>query len=300
MSEILITCPHCGRRGFSERGLTAHWCKALGSRRLSLADRKAARAAALATPLSPSPMPSPAKAKPNTKHSLAVVSDSSFAVAGPAVKKLRASTAKQVAAVLDMEIKTAVGAIIAGLGLHRTKASLKNGEFTPYLETELAKAGRWTAATAVKNASHFMRLANVFLDKSGINMDAVLAGLDGKNAKARAPLLEALKAFVGEHSFNELLIKYDIKSVGLKTALTIEAAAEEPKTDASNLAEAAARAWEESYGAVQLLRGTFTEPEKLQLLTDPQQIETLQNEALEISRMAADRLAALRAAKAQA
>ncbi|MEN9842169.1 MAG: hypothetical protein RL376_1969 [Verrucomicrobiota bacterium] len=41
-TEILLTCPHCKQPGFTARGLTAHWCKALGSRRLSLADRQAA------------------------------------------------------------------------------------------------------------------------------------------------------------------------------------------------------------------------------------------------------------------
>ena len=27
-SEMLVTCPLCGQKGFTTRGLRAHWCKA--------------------------------------------------------------------------------------------------------------------------------------------------------------------------------------------------------------------------------------------------------------------------------
>lgn len=52
-TETLLICPHCNQPNFTKRGLAGHWCKALGSRRLSIADREAAEAAAT----SPSPMP---------------------------------------------------------------------------------------------------------------------------------------------------------------------------------------------------------------------------------------------------
>jgi hypothetical protein len=46
----LLTCPCCGIRNFSERGLSAHCCKAKpGRERLSAAELASARAAAAAT-----------------------------------------------------------------------------------------------------------------------------------------------------------------------------------------------------------------------------------------------------------
>lgn len=229
------------------------------------------------------------------KHALSLVSSSAFSVPKTALAKLRKTTAEQVAAVYHMEHVTAMAAITAGLNLHRTKASLEHGDFRPYIEQELAKSCGWTSGTAVKNASYFMRLATAFLEKARLSSPAVLAGLNGEEKNGGA-FQGALKKFVGEHSLTELLIKHDIKGVGLKTALTIEAGDDD--NTPVDLEAVRARTWEQTYAAVKRLRSAFTEPEKLQLLTDPKQIETLHDEALEVTRLANARLEALKAQKA--
>ena len=108
----------------------------------------------------------------------------------------------------------------------------------------------------------------------------------GDSHEARA-LVGKLEKFVADCSLDELLIKYGIKGVGLKTALTDEAAAEVALTPEEQAAREAAErdgAWQTTWESVQTLRHHFTEPAKLNLITDPVKIEQLKAEVVEISK----------------
>lgn len=229
-----------------------------------------------------------------TKHALSLIADSAFAVAKSETEVLQNTTAEQLAGVAALEGQAAMGATLAGINLHRVKASTKHGEFGKWLDqicTTSANLG-----VKPRQANYYMRLAAVFLEKSRLSKSELLTGLDGAEETARAPLVSALKKFVGEHSLNELLIKNDIKSVGLKSALALEEAPDGEESPEAKLARSRASAWEESYAAVQRIRAALTEPAQLQLLTDPAQIETIKNEAVEITQLAEARLKALRSA----
>lgn len=240
-------------------------------------------------------MPKPAK------KSLSLVASPEFKVMANGTKKLKVTTIKQVAAVAKLEVQSSTGAIIAGFNLHRVKSSCVHGEFGKFLQNDLAKAMGWTAGTATTNASYYMRLSAAFYETSGLTEAQVIAALDGSKA-ARKVLDAALQKFIDGHSLTELLIQHGIKGVGLKTALEdskpAPAAGDDEQTTEDKIAQARVQAWEESYKAVESIRAALTEPEKLQLLNDPKQLETLQGQLVEINRLAAERLAALRKSNA--
>ncbi|MFA6168790.1 MAG: hypothetical protein WC700_19355 [Gemmatimonadaceae bacterium] len=220
-----------------------------------------------------------------------------------AANKLKARTLKEVSAVFKLEKQAAAGAIIAGFNLHRTKASLPHGKFVPFLEKELAAAGGWSAGTATKNASFYMRLATAFYEKAGLKQVDVITALDGNKTTGKA-LRASLEKFVGDQSLTELLIKHGIKGVGLKTALgngdDDQGGGDGDLTPAQKAEQARTQAWEESWTSTQRLRAAFSEPEKLQLLDDPKQLETLKAELVAINKLADERITALRSAKSAA
>lgn len=239
-----------------------------------------------------------------TKHALALVSDSDFAVKTPALTSLQQTAIAQIAAVTQMESQAALCGVLAGITLHRVKASMKHGDFRPWLDNPNVNFGsHLTPSSRVKTANNLMRLASVFLESAKVTKPALLAlpgdqtALDLGDAHPAKELMAKARKFVGDHSLTELLIKHEIKGVGLKTTLAAESANEDGDTP-QTIEQARAHAWEESYAAVQRLRAAFTEPEQVQLLTDPAQIETLKREALEVSQLAEARLKALRDAKA--
>jgi hypothetical protein len=239
-------------------------------------------------------MPKPAK------KSLSLVASPDFKVAANGTKKLKVTTIKQVAAVAKLDAQTTTGAIIAGFNLHRVKTSCEHGEFGKFLQNDLAKAMGWTAGTATTNASYYMRLSTAFYETSGLKEAQVIAALDGSKA-ARKALGDALQKFIDGHSLTELLIQHGIKGVGLKTALEDSKpapAGDDEQTTEDKIAQARTQAWEESYKAVESIRAALTEPEKLQLLNDPKQLETLKGQIVEINKLADERIAALRKANA--
>lgn len=236
------------------------------------------------------------------KHALTVLASPELRVANGEVKKLQSAAVTQFKAVAEMESNTAKAGILVGITLHRVKASMP-GEFREWVETMLPKGNKWTPKTAVKNASFYMRLALVFLEKTKLAKADVLAvgdraALDLGDVAAAKTFVAKLETFVGEHSLNELLIKHDIKSVGLKTALieegTEEGTNENELTPAQKLKQARELAWQEAWTATETLIQTLTAPEKIQLLSDAKQIETLKGQLQEATKLADERLNALR------
>jgi len=241
--------------------------------------------------------------KPST-HALTILASPELAVAHDGIAKLQAAAVAQVEAVVRSQRFTAQGAILAGLTLHRVKASIPHGSFGGFIAQKLTGINNWKPGTAKVNASYYMRIATLFVERARVTKPDLLA-LPGDQTtltlgdthEARA-LVAKLEKFVGECSLDELLIKHGIKGVGLKTELMDAAAAELPLTEqeeAARLAERQESAWLATWESVQLVRAHLVEPAKFNLITDPKKLETLKSELVEINRLASERIAVLTA-----
>jgi hypothetical protein len=142
-----------------------------------------------------------------------------------------------------------MGGTLAGLTLLRVKASMERGRFDGWL----AEKEKCTTSALIKpsrrTAYNYMKLAAVFLEKAKVTKPDLLAlpgdqlalGEISAEGDTRELFLK-LQKFTGNCSLNELLIKHDIKAVGLKTKLDAqrkkeaeEAGEEEPARSAQSL-----------------------------------------------------------------
>jgi hypothetical protein len=197
--EQLFSCPRCGRENFTARGLKAHVCKG--------APKPAASVTALALTEAPE-----------------------WRITGAeALEGLKRAAADQLAAIAQMENKAALGGTLAGLTLLRVKASMERGRFDGWLaENEKSTTGGRIKPSR-STAYNYMKLATVFLEKARVTKPDLLAlpgdqltlGAISAEGDTRELFLK-LQKFTGDCSLNELLIKHDIKSVGLKSKLTAQ------------------------------------------------------------------------------
>lgn len=236
-----------------------------------------------------------------TSHALTLVADPKFAVAKDDLAKLKESAVLQVSAISELESKAALGALLAGLTLHRVKASLPHGQFGQWLAQISTSGGNLTVKKS--QAHNYMRLALVFLERAKVQKPDLLAlpgdqlALEvGDGHPARSFFTKAAK-FVGDLSLNELLIKHGIKGVGLKSALLADGEDDESLSPEEKLVRSRERAWQETFESVQRIRASLTEPARAQLLSDPGQIKTLKAEVVELNKLLDDRLADLSATK---
>ncbi len=204
-----------------------------------------------------------------TTHALTVLAAPELAVEKPNLKKLQAAAVEQCAAVGQMESKAAMGAVLAGITLHRVKASMPHGKFGPWVESN-SHSG---ANLKQRQCNYYMRLAQVFLEKARVQTPDLLALPGDQNALAEGGtaatkrFIAKLGTFVGDLSLTELLIKHGIKGVGLKTALEAAEADTPPAATAEDyFTDVAARL----YG----FREVATNREALMRLT-PQQLDTV-------------------------
>ena len=213
MPEQLYTCPRCSQSGFTYRGLRAHVCRGpqpSDERRRLTADELAA--ASHSSPLTthsshPSPM-----SKSDTKNTtaLAILGDRSLSYDQAMLPKIQAAALQQLAEVARLGRERGARAILAGLALCRVKASLKHGQFLPWL-----KANVGVGKTACND---YMRLALAFVEKAGVSKPDLLA-LPGdqtnlaidESDEAQRRFFAKLEKFVGQSSLSELLEKHGIK-----------------------------------------------------------------------------------------
>lgn len=152
------------------------------------------------------------------KHALTVLASPELRVDAKGLEKLKKAAVAQCAAVSEMEGRAAVGGILAGLTLHRVKASLKHGEFGPWI-AQIGTSGSNLAPVTQRMCNNYMRLALVFLEKTKANTTNLLAlpgdkaGLELAESNDGRALAEKLQKFVAGCSLNELLIKHGIKGV---------------------------------------------------------------------------------------
>lgn len=269
MSKPLLTCPWCKTPNFTERGLRAHRCpatgrKPLGPHAIRLAQKSAER------------IPVPTQVSmPKSNNALALLSHPEFAVKKDGLAKLSEVAVAQVAAVGELESKAAIGAVVAGLTLHRVKASVPHGKFGDWQAKHLTKIHGWSKATAAKNVSYYMRLSQIFVEKTKIERPALLAlpgdqlALDVGDSHQAKEFFTKVSKFVGGISLTDLLIKHGIRSVGLKKELANDDDAPAPGAAEDYFAQVAERI----YGFRQIVANR----ESLLRLT-PQQLDTLKAE----------------------
>lgn len=159
--------------------------------------------------------------KGNFKATTAIALLDSTKVAAPAVKKFGEAVAEQFTEIARSERMNAGRAILIGMALPMLKASMKHGQFRPWLEANVTAGNIWSKATAVKNASYYTRLAYAFLEEVKPSNNEVLAITAGDAIRGRpgndvhaAKLLRRMATFIGERSLNELLEDYGIKNGG--------------------------------------------------------------------------------------
>lgn len=209
---------------------------------------------------------------PKQTHALTVLATPEFAVAKDDIKKLQEAAVEQCSAVAKMESNAAKGAVLAGLTLHRVKASLPYGQFGKWVEKISTSGGKVTVKKS--QANNYMRLSSVFLERCKVQKPDLLAlpgdqtALDlGDGAEART-LFSKLHKFVGECSLNELLVKYGIKGVVREG---------DPGTEEETAAPAAGAAedyFAEVAESVMGFRSIVTSRDALVRLS-PQQLDTL-------------------------
>ncbi|QYM80261.1 hypothetical protein K0B96_06510 [Horticoccus luteus] len=275
--DPLFHCPYCTRGNFTRQGLRAHRCEVRGGKPLSIpAVHLAIKRGTAAT----APQPSALNSQPNMssspkKHALTLLAAPDLAVAKDGVAKLQSLAVAQVAAVGEMESNAAKGGILAGLTLHRVKASLPHGHFGKWIG-QISTAVEICRTVKKSQANNYMRLAMVFLEKTKAQKPELLAlpgdqtSLDLADNHAGQQLRAKLEKFTAGLSLNELLIKHGIKGVGLKTELET---AKEDEDDAPQPGQAEdyfTEVAERVYGFRQLV----TSRENIARLT-PQQLETL-------------------------
>lgn len=150
--------------------------------------------------------------KSDTKNTtaLAILGDRSLSYDQAMLPKIQEATLQQLAEVNRLGRERAARALLAGLGLCRVKASLKHGQFQPWLKAHV-KVG-------LVSCNNYMRLALAFVEKAGVSKPDLLA-LPGdqtnlaidESDEAQRRFFSKLEKFVGQSSLSELLEKHGIK-----------------------------------------------------------------------------------------
>lgn len=297
--EPLYTCPVCRQPNFSRRGLRAHCCHAKpGRARLTAYEliKAAVRKVPACEPATSVSQSQPMSNSPK-KHALALVAQPEWLIGKDALKKLQVAAVAEMQTIHRLQCEAAGRAVLVGLALHRIKASLKHGQWGGWINRDFKAVGH-------RQVNYYMRLALVFLERERVQKPDLLAlpgdqlALDVEGDKGGAAFVNKLQKFVGDLSLTELLIKHGIKGVGLKTELTTgeddEGDELTPEQQAQQERDAA---WLAVWNPAQAIRATLTDPNKLQLISDPAKVEQLKAEIVELNTLIDERLAALRAVK---
>ena len=211
------------------------------------------------------------------KHALTVLAAPELTVQKDGVKKLQSAAVVQCAAVNQMESKAAMGAVLAGLTLHRVKASMPHGKFGAWVE-QISTSGGNLPAVKKSQANNYMRLALAFVERTRVQKPDLLAlpgdqtALELGDSATTRRFMGKLQGFVGECSLNELLIKHGIKGVGLKTALEQAEGADPSTGSGQGIEDFFGEVAERVYG----LRQIVTSRESL-LRLSPKQLDTLRD-----------------------
>lgn len=151
------------------------------------------------------------------RSALVVLADTKLTAQGEQLAQLQKSAVDALQAVPQMERQAAAHAILAGMTLHRVKASLPHGQFMPWVD-QIRTTGANLKGVDQRQVNYYMKLATVFIGKAKVTAPDVLALpgdqtqllLEGGEGEARA-FFGKLSKFVGTKSLNELLSEHEIK-----------------------------------------------------------------------------------------
>lgn len=228
----------------------------------------------------------------NTSHALQVAASHAIIAKGDDLAALQRATVENLRLMVAVRREEALRGLLAGMQFLRLKPSM-SGTWMAWVGQNLPISQRWV--------NYLMKLAVTFIGAAKVRERELLTlpieggslALEEQGADGRKLLTKAL-AFVGECSLTELLIKHNIKAVGLRGEL--QAGEGEPATTEQQLELAMQRTWEESYTSAERIRDILRDPERVKLLDD-QKLATLKDELVELNRLADEALAAKRALK---
>lgn len=142
-----------------------------------------------------------------------------------------------------------------GVLLWQAKAALPHGAFQPWVKENIA-------GKSYRSCAYYMKLALIFTEKvkpAAWKIEAMMTlDLDAKqHTDEELSALDTMKQFIGENSLTELLIKYGIKGVGLKSELAGEESA--PLSAEQQQQQELALIWEQTYAPAKTLADLLTE-----------------------------------------
>jgi hypothetical protein len=160
--------------------------------------------------------------KPSSITALAVVNSSELKAKDQALEQLQQTVITQLGYIRGLRRQEALRGLLVGMSLQRIKASLPHGQFGKWVKDNIAIFGE-------RYVQFLMKLALVFVDKCKVKKPEILAlpgdqtelTLDTLDGDSRR-MMEKAEKFAGDLSLNELFIKHDIKSVGLKSKLAAQ------------------------------------------------------------------------------
>jgi len=217
----------------------------------------------------------------NTNSALALFSDPKLKPAGDALSRLQEQSISDLNEILTSEKRTSATALRLGVRLNAVKIGLGHGIFGSWLDANFN-------GVSGRTVRYYMKLAVVAAPKLGRKaLVAIVSGQEDQDTAAR------IDRFVGDCSLTELLIKHNIRSVGLRGEL--QAGDEQQLPPEKQLELAIDRTWTETLQSVERMRSVLTEPDKVRLLSDPTKVATLKEQVVELNRLLDERLQSLRA-----
>ena len=147
--------------------------------------------------------------KTKNSSALVVLSDPQICTSGANLEKLQHAAISQLTQIRQLESESALRALVVGFAFHRIKASVKHGEFMPWIKANVDSAGH-------RQANYYMRLAVAFTEVARVSKVEILAAPEDGSALTTADdvakrfMAKAAK-FVGAKSLNELLREHGIK-----------------------------------------------------------------------------------------
>jgi hypothetical protein len=179
---------------------------------------------------------------------------------------------KKLALLASLDGQTTFLALQIGGLLWQAKEQLtKHGEFKKWIAAHIKGRGYRSCAYYMKLTQVFVEQAQLTSHANGEKIFAALIALDPTKKKQTGLAQEATtiaREFIGELSITELLIKYGIKDVGLKSELTGDDDAPPALTDAEQAQMELDLTWSQSFEPAKSLADLLAE--KARILTPEQ------------------------------
>ena len=171
------------------------------------------------------------------KHSLTLYSHDQVKLAETQLTALEKTVIAQVSFFRRAQPETSMKVVLCGLALRRIKASLKHGQWEPWVKRNIVSILGTSAPQVVRG---WMRLADKFVEDSKLTLPDFLAlpgdqtelALAAETDATARRLMDRLGKFVGELGPTELMIKHGVREPE-KKARTLGGGKPESQEDAA-------------------------------------------------------------------